>query len=586
MSPPAASALELSVVVISYDMARELPRTLRSLSPGYQQGMAHLRYEVIVVDNGSACPPVVADFADLGLELRILTCGTGSRSPVDALNLGLAASRSGLVCCMIDGARMASPGLLATTIAASKLHPRPIVFTASMMLGEHPQWRALETGYCAAVEDDLLDSIDWPENGYRLFEIANGQSSETSELRWFAPGYESNALTMPRALWDEVGGYDVGFQTDGGGFASSDLFSRAADLPGVQLIVLGGEATFHQIHGKSAATANPDAMDQMRAMSQEYFRLRKKTFRPVYKPYWLFQTHTRPLERKAPLRVVEPNAKPQQKAAIPPEQRYLDLLEQRLLNVGALEVEARYRSLLKVVRAEGREDLLVKAQAKQARKLRQIKGAAHEGLMVDPTVLPFGLTMTGRRRLQYLRKAVESVLDEAIPGDLVECGVWRGGSALMMAGVLAMRGNQERKVWLADSFEGLPPEDGPFDTSLIDTLNANGLAVTEAEVRANFTELGLLDDTIRFLPGWFSDTLPSAPIDQIALLRLDGDHYSSTMDALTALYDKVVPGGFIIIDDYILPPCAAAISDFRCARGINEAMTRIDHTGVAWRKKA
>ncbi|MDP1577692.1 MAG: TylF/MycF/NovP-related O-methyltransferase, partial [Cypionkella sp.] len=178
-----------------------------------------------------------------------------------------------------------------------------------------------------------------------------------------------------------------------------------------------------------------------------------------------------------------------------------------------------------------------------------------------------------------------TVLNQAIPGDLVECGIWRGGSAMMMAGVLVARGDQERKVWLADSFEGLPRQDGDYDTTAqVDLLNANGLAVTEATVRASFTELGLMGDSICFLPGWFCDTLPSAPIERIALLRLDGDHYSSTMDALTALYHKVVSGGFIIIDDYALQPCADAVNAFREMRGIQEPMERIDQMAMAWRK--
>lgn len=566
----------LTVVVISFEMSRELPRTLLSLSPGYQQGMEGQPYEVIVVDNGSATPPVAADFAGLGLDLRVLHCMTGTRSPVDALNMGLAASRGELICCMIDGARMASPGLLSASIAASRLHPRPIVFSASMMLGHHPQWRAHETGYSAAVEDALLDSIRWPEDGYRLFEVSNGQSSAPSELRWYAPGHESNAITLPRALWAEVGGYDPGFQTAGGGFSSCDLFARSAHLPGVQVIVLGGEATFHQFHGKSASTAHRDGLDQMRVFSQEYFRLRNCAFKPVRKPFWFFQMRNPVLER---------TTKSTKGAAIPQEQRYLDLLEQRLLNSGAREVEAHLRALVAVLRAEGRVDLLKQAQAGRAYQLRRVMGAEQQGLLLDPTLLPSALTMTGRRRLQYLRRCVETVLDQAIPGDLVECGVWRGGSAMMMAAVLAARGDQERKVWLADSFEGLPRQDGNYDTTAqADLLNANGLAVTEATVRDSFTELGLMGDSIRFLPGWFCDTLPSAPIERIALLRLDGDLYSSTMDALTALYHKVVPGGFIIIDDYALQPCADAVNAFREMRGIHEPMERIDQIAMAWRK--
>jgi O-methyltransferase len=110
------------------------------------------------------------------------------------------------------------------------------------------------------------------------------------------------------------------------------------------------------------------------------------------------------------------------------------------------------------------------------------------------------------------------------------------------------------------------------------------LAISVDDVRANFRKYGLLDDQVRFLKGWFADTLPGAPIERIAVLRLDGDMYGSTMDALTALYDKVSEGGFVIIDDYVLDPCRQAVHDFRDARGIEDEIVRIDGYGVFWRR--
>ena len=237
------------------------------------------------------------------------------------------------------------------------------------------------------------------------------------------------------------------------------------------------------------------------------------------------------------------------------------------------------------MRNAGRADLLEAAETAFPRHLRRVIGAETEGAMLDPRLMPSGLSMTGRRRLDRLRDCVELVLDHGVPGDLVECGVWRGGLAMMMAGVLAARGVTDRKVWLADSFEGLPRMDGERDFSAdVDLLNTHGLAVTEATVRASFEELGLMGDNIRFLPGWFGDTLPSAPVERIAVLRLDGDLYTSTMDAFEALYDRLSPGGFVIVDHYALPPCAEAVAEFRKARGIVEPIERIDHTGILWRK--
>lgn len=572
-----ASAPRLSVIVACYEMARELPRTLHALSPGYQRGMEDIPYEVIVIDNGSSQPPRTEDFAHLGLDLTVLYCTSGLPSPVDALNMGLAAARGSLICSIIDGARMPSPGLLAASVAAAGTHARPIIYTASLMLGFHPQFHAAKTGYTIEIEDRLLASIDWPSDGYRLFEIANGLLDQPSLLQWYSPGFETNALTMPRQIWDEVGGYDANFQTDGGGYVSSDLFYRAAHLPDTQIIAIGGEATFHQMHEKSATAAHPNIAQQGRIMSREFQRLRARPPKAVRKPYWLFQTATPPLLKRPTPGTPEKH--------IAPERRYLDLLEQRLLNTGAREAEARLRALRAAVKAAGRDDLLAEADALYPRQLRRVIGAETEGLLLDKTLLPTSLTMTGRRRLSYLRSAVETLLDQCIPGDLVECGVWRGGSAMMMAGVLAARRIGNRAVWLADSFQGLPVMDGTEDCSdMVTTLNESGLAVSEATVRASFEELGLMSDQIRFLPGWFCDTLPAAPIEKIALLRLDGDHYSSTWDALSALYDRVVPGGFVIIDDYALPRCAEAVDEFRAAHGISEPVERIDHSGLAWRK--
>ncbi len=105
------------------------------------------------------------------------------------------------------------------------------------------------------------------------------------------------------------------------------------------------------------------------------------------------------------------------------------------------------------------------------------------------------------------------------------------------------------------------------------------------EVQNNFWKYDLLDESVQFLKGWFKDTLPTAPIEKLAILRLDGDLYESTMDSLSSLYDKVSNGGFIIVDDYVLPTCEPAITDFRKARNIQEPLVRIDNHAVYWRKQ-
>jgi O-methyltransferase/8-demethyl-8-(2,3-dimethoxy-alpha-L-rhamnosyl)tetracenomycin-C 4'-O-methyltransferase len=195
-------------------------------------------------------------------------------------------------------------------------------------------------------------------------------------------------------------------------------------------------------------------------------------------------------------------------------------------------------------------------------------------------------SMIGRRRMRNLREIAELVLLQGIPGDFIETGVWRGGACILMRAVLLAYGDTERKVWVADSFCGLPPPNPEVAADLRDNLYTyTELFVSSDQVRANFAKYDLLDGQVRFLEGWFSDTLAAAPIERLAILRLDGDMYESTMDALTALYDKVSPGGFIIVDDFgAVEGCQKAILEFRQRRGIQAPLYDIDRYGAFWRK--
>ena len=193
------------------------------------------------------------------------------------------------------------------------------------------------------------------------------------------------------------------------------------------------------------------------------------------------------------------------------------------------------------------------------------------------------VTMIGLARLANIRALVERVLADGVPGDLVETGVWRGGATIMMRGVLAAHEVTDRRVWVCDSFQGLPQPDVETYPADAQWKGQGGLiAVPLDEVRDNFARFGLLDDQVQFVEGWFSETLPTAPIETIAVLRLDGDYYESTMDALTSLYPKVSPGGFVIIDDYALASCRLAVDEFRAARTITAELRAIDWTGVWW----
>jgi O-methyltransferase len=196
-------------------------------------------------------------------------------------------------------------------------------------------------------------------------------------------------------------------------------------------------------------------------------------------------------------------------------------------------------------------------------------------------------TMVGLKRLANARFCVESALDNGIPGDIIETGVWRGGTAIFMRGVLKAHGVTDRKVWLADSFQGLPrPDPTRYSADRgLDFARFDFLSVGVEQVRRNFERYGLMDDQVHFIVGWFRDTLVNAPLNNLAVLRLDGDLYESTVQALEPLYPRLSEGGYCIIDDYgTIDACAAAVTDYRTAHGIDDEILDIDGWGVYWRK--
>ncbi len=199
-----------------------------------------------------------------------------------------------------------------------------------------------------------------------------------------------------------------------------------------------------------------------------------------------------------------------------------------------------------------------------------------------------GETMIGLPRLDHLQTCITDVIRRGVPGDLIETGVWRGGSTILMRAVLKAYAVTDRTVWVADSFQGLPKPNRrryPADTG--STLWTRGpLAISLEQVQQHFARYGLLDGQVRFLPGWFRDTLPTAPIERLAVLRLDGDLYESTMDALRSLYPKLSVGGYAIIDDYgAVPACKQAVHDFRGAQGMTEEIQPVDWTCVYWQRQ-
>jgi O-methyltransferase len=179
------------------------------------------------------------------------------------------------------------------------------------------------------------------------------------------------------------------------------------------------------------------------------------------------------------------------------------------------------------------------------------------------------------------------VVADEIEGDLIEAGVWRGGASILMRATLDALGEAERPVWLADSFQGFPTPDSeayPADSGL-DLSPHEFLSVPVDEVRSYFARLGL-DHDLRFVPGFFHDTMPTLRGGRWAIVRLDGDTYESTWVSLEALYPGLARGGYLIVDDYgFVPACREAVEDYRRQNDISEEIVEVDWNCVRWRRE-
>jgi hypothetical protein len=197
-------------------------------------------------------------------------------------------------------------------------------------------------------------------------------------------------------------------------------------------------------------------------------------------------------------------------------------------------------------------------------------------------------SMIGLKRMDNIEFCVNNIITDNIPGDLIEAGVWRGGATIFMKGLLTINNIKNRVVWVADSFRGLPKPNEKYKIDKESTLHTyEELAIPVDVVRKNFEKYGLLDNGVKFLEGYFSDTLPKASIKTLSLIRADGDMYESTMDILVNLYPRLSIGGYIIFDDFnTIEGCKEAVMEYRHTHNINETIIKIDESGVFWRKNS
>lgn len=286
------------------------------------------------------------------------------------------------------------------------------------------------------------------------------------------------------------------------------------------------------------------------------------------------------------------------------KERYLELLKKALINELYIENEVK---IIYMVHCLAQQEpisnrYLVSPEAIPDEYHRSVQNSKAIGSMITLNIaddagtpqpahqlrnfIEFAHSMIGRKRMDNIQFCIESIIREGIPGDLIETGVWRGGATIFMRGVLAAHNVDDRTVWVADSFEGLPVSTAEQDLGIDLTKERYPfLAVNLDRVKDLFRRYDLLDEQVKFLKGWFRETLPAAPIEKLSLLRLDGDLYESTMDGFMALYDKVSPGGYVIVDDYnALEACRAAVHDFRKSRTIEDEIVNIDEASIFWRK--
>lgn len=279
--------MDISFVVVTFNMERELPRTLLSLKRNYQIGTQGIEYEVLVVDNGSRPSFGRERVEACGLEFRYFYLENPPPSPAYALNQGVEHAQGAIVCLMIDGARVASPGIVRWAYTAFRAIEDPIVAVMGWHLGPQQQNRSIAEGYNQDKEDALLEKIRFPEDGYRLFDISVFAGS--CQGGWFSPIAESNAVFLRKESYWDIGGYDERFNCPGGGLLNLDFYRRAVLRDNKESVILLGEGVFHQIHrGISTNAGEEEFKRKIQSWRAQYKEIRGTDYlRPIKKPIYL-----------------------------------------------------------------------------------------------------------------------------------------------------------------------------------------------------------------------------------------------------------------------------------------------------------
>ncbi len=279
--------IRLSCVVVVYNMRREAERTLKSLSCAYQRDVSEDSYEVIVIENGSSAPLDEKFVQSFVKNFRLQSMIAPSRSPAPALNFGAQTARSEIIASMIDGARISSPGCLAGTLQVFDAYKNVAAIVPSWHFGPDVQNESIYFGYNQIVEDQLLRTVDWENDGYELFKLCERLDPSSERAAWFGEVSESNFIAVHRDVYHAIGGYDERFTSAGGGAVNLDFFKRVCEIVKCQIVSLLGEGTFHQFHG-GISTNVKSAAHPWRKINEEYKQIRGEYFSPPsYKPLFM-----------------------------------------------------------------------------------------------------------------------------------------------------------------------------------------------------------------------------------------------------------------------------------------------------------